>query len=453
MEIIKINDHKFILKGKIDAIIYASEKLLKKIKEDNTLVQLKNMTELPGLFKNPLIMPDAHEGYGFPIGGVAAFDLEDGIVSPGGVGFDINCGVRVLKSNITKDQINKEFAESLFKNIPAGLGENSKIRLSEDELDIAVSIGLKWAEEKGYAYSIDKEYIEENGQMEGIPEYVSKTAKARGRTQLGSLGSGNHFIEVQYVEKILDEDLAKRLGLFKNQVLVMIHSGSRGFGHQVASDYILEIIRNFRDMERDLAYVKLNHPIAERYLGAMRAAVNYAFLNRQLITYFTREVFYEYFKEELQILYDVAHNIAKIEEHFGKKVLVHRKGATRSFWKNHPELKAYKDIGQPVLIPGSMGTASYILIGKEGSKESFGSTCHGAGRVMSRTKAKQQFKAHTIINNLAKEGIIVKSKTKEGVVEEAPEVYKDVDEVIRVVEANQLSKAVVRLRPIIVVKG
>lgn len=466
MDIQKVDEYKFKIPRqghmRTDAYVFASDRLLTKMREDRTLEQLMNVASLPSIIDYPSVMPDAHEGYGFPIGGVAAFTE---IVSPGGVGFDINCGVRLLDTGLDRESVMpkiRELVEKLYKNIPAGLGEDSSIRLKEDELDNVLELGVKWAVENGYAYSKDPSRIEEGGDISGaIPEYVSRTAKGRGRTQLGSLGSGNHFLEVQYVDRVLDQKLADRFGLYKGKTLVMIHTGSRGLGHQIASDYIAEIIRNNRSLpERDLAYARVDSDIGQRYLGAMRAAVNFAFTNRQILTHFVREVLYEVFRtDNIELIYDVAHNIAKIEKHKvdgeWREVIVHRKGATRAFPPGHPDIpEAYRDIGQPVLIPGSMGTASYLLVGSEGAMEqSFGSTCHGAGRTMSRSKAKQNYRADSVVKNLLKEGIIIKARTNEGIVEEVPDAYKDVDAVVETVVKNNLSRPVVRLKPIIVIKG
>ncbi|NPA22626.1 MAG: RtcB family protein [Candidatus Micrarchaeota archaeon] len=468
MEIVKITPYLFKMKKtgrmRTEALIFATEKLLQKIKQDRTLQQLQNVASLPGIVGNALLMPDAHEGYGFPIGGVAAFDREEGIVSPGGVGFDINCGVRLLKTPLTKEEIKpvqEELAQQLFRTIPSGVGETGHLRLSVSELDLVAELGVKWAEEEGYAFKEDRERIEEYGRMEGAdPSKISKTAKKRGKNQLGTLGSGNHFLEVQYVESILDEERAKKLGLFPGQVVVMIHTGSRGFGHQIASDYISLFLRENPDIpDPDLAYLPLKHDLAWDYIAAMKGAVNFAFTNRQIITHFTREVFRRMFNVEMELLYDVAHNIAKFEKHKvngeEKEVLIHRKGATRAFPKGRPELPAlYRDIGQPVIIPGSMGTASYVLLGREESLDvSFGTTCHGAGRVLSRRKATQMYKGEKLIKELAKEGIILKPKTLRGAAEEAPGAYKDIDEVIKTVVENKISYGVARLRPLAVIKG
>lgn len=466
MIIERIDEYRYVIRKqntmRTDAYVFASERLLNKMREDRTLEQLMNVASLPGVLNYPSVMPDGHEGYGFPVGGVAAFE---NIVSPGGVGFDINCGVRLLDTDLSRDEVIpkiRELSERLFKNIPAGLGEESDIRLKEAEIDQVLELGVVWAEERGYAYSKDREFIEEGGKMAGAdPSKISKTAKARGKNQLGSLGSGNHFLEVQYVDRILDEKLGEAFGLYRGKIVVMIHTGSRGLGHQIASDYIAEIVRKKRELpERDLAYAEIDSEIGQNYLGAMRGAVNYAFTNRQILTHLVREVFYEIFRvEDIGIIYDVAHNIAKIERHKvdgeTRDVVVHRKGATRAFPRGHPDVpERYRAIGQPVIIPGSMGTSSYLLVGSEGSMEiSFGSTCHGAGRTMSRSKAKQNYRVESVLKDLAKEGIIVRARTESGVVEEVPQAYKDVDEVVRAVSANNLSRPVARMRPLIVIKG
>lgn len=462
MIIEKVNDYRYKIPKqgnmKTDAYVFASEKLLKKMKEGRTLEQLMNVASLPSVLDYPSVMPDAHEGYGFPIGGVAAFE---NIVSPGGVGFDINCGVRLLNTNLDRENVKpkiKDLAEMLFKNIPAGLGEGN-IRVNESELEDILRIGVKWAYEKGYAYARDLDRIEENGRMDGIPEYISKTAKGRGKNQLGSLGSGNHFLEVQYVEEIYDERLAKVFNIEEGKVMVMIHTGSRGLGHQIASDYIAEIVRKNRDIP-DLAYAYIDDEIGQRYFGAMKSAVNFAFTNRQIITYLVRETFYDIFRiDNIELVYDVAHNIAKIEKHKvggeWREVIVHRKGATRSFPPYHQDIPpAYREVGQPVLIPGSMGTASYLLVGDKNAMDvSFGSTCHGAGRSMSRTSAKKNYRVENVVKDLLKKGIIIKARSEEGVVEEVPDAYKNVDDVVDTVVKNGLSRVVARLRPMIVIKG
>ncbi|WP_449295438.1 RtcB family protein [Palaeococcus pacificus] len=418
-------------------------------------------------------MPDGHQGYGFPIGGVAAFDAREGVISPGGVGYDINCGVRLVRTNLKKDEVRpriKQIIDTLFKNVPSGLGSKGRVRLQWTQLDDVLADGAKWAVDNGYGWNEDLEHLEEGGRMEGAnPSYVSQKAKQRGAPQLGSLGSGNHFLEVQYVDEIYDEEVAKAYGLFKGQVVVMIHTGSRGLGHQVASDYLRIMEKANRKYnipwpDRELVSLPFESEEGQRYFSAMKAAANYAWANRQMITHWVRESFEEVFKQkaedlEMSIVYDVAHNIAKLEEHEinGKKVkvVVHRKGATRAFPPGHESVpKAYRDVGQPVLIPGSMGTASYILAGTEGAmKESFGSTCHGAGRLMSRHAATRTWRGDRVERELLQRGIYVRAASKRVVAEEAPGAYKSVDNVVNVVHKAGIAKLVARMRPMGVAKG
>ncbi len=454
--------------------IFASEPLLEKMKEDKTLIQARNVASLPGIVKNALVMPDGHQGYGFPIGGVAAFDIEEGVISPGGVGYDINCGVRVIRTNLMEQDIRRrleDLVDTIFRNVPAGVGEEGKLKLSWGEFQEAVEWGVRWAIDKGYGWKEDLYKIESYGRMEDADfDAVSDRAKRRGIGQVGTLGSGNHFLEIQVVDEIFDPVAAKKMGIeTKGQVFVMIHTGSRGFGHQIASDYIREFEKKFRDLirripDRELVFAPMNSKEAERYFKAMSAAANFAWVNRQLITHWVRKSFEKVFKtdaEELgmEIIYDVAHNIAKIEDHKvdGEKrtLVVHRKGATRAFPPGHPELvDVYQDIGQPVLLPGSMGTASYILLGThESMRSSFGSAAHGAGRMLSRRAATKMFNYHEVVSRLKNQGILVKSATKYGVVEEVPEAYKDVDEVARVLNSVGIARLVVRMRPVAVIKG
>ena len=457
---------------KVPAYIVGDEKIIESLKKDRTLWQLKNVASLPGIVKNAVLMPDGHEGYGFPIGGVAAFDAEEGIVSPGGVGYDINCGVRMVKTPLTIEDVKpriKELVDELFKNVPTGVGSESKLKLSKEELDEVSINGIDWAIENGFARKEDKERTEEYGKIEDANSYdVSKKAKERGKNQLGTLGAGNHFLEVQYIESI-NEELGRKIGLEKGQVVVMIHCGSRGFGHQIASDYIREFIpiarkKNLYMPDLELVYLPLREKESHKYLNAMRAAVNFAFVNRQIITSFARETFGKLFggevEEKMELVYDVAHNIAKFEKHYvdgeKRRLLVHRKGATRAFPAGREELpEKYKNIGQPVLIPGSMGTSSYVLVGNQkGLDISFGSSCHGAGRRMSRRKAKQTWKGEELIRNLwEKYGIYVRSRTYRVAAEEAPKAYKDVDIVAKSVERAGISSIVAKLRPIGVIKG
>ncbi|MBC7194118.1 MAG: RtcB family protein [Caldisericia bacterium] len=457
----------------VPGIIYASEKMIPKILMDKSPIQVANVATLPGILKASMAMPDIHWGYGFPIGGVAGFDIEKGVISPGGVGYDINCGVRLLRTNFKKEEIQgklEELLNKLFVNIPSGVGSSGKLRLGQRDLDDVMVKGVKWAIEKGFGRPEDLETIEEHGSMQGAdPSAVSSRAKERGGPQLGTLGAGNHFLEIQVVEEVYNEEIAKVLGLFKGQITVLIHTGSRGLGHQVASDYIEVMLNAARKygiklVDKQLAAAPFTSPEAKRYFAAMVAAANYAWVNRQLITHWTRETFKEVFKKPdkemgLEIIYDVAHNIAKVEEHTvnGKKmkVVVHRKGATRAFPPNHPELpQQYKSIGQPVLVPGDMGRYSFVLVGtNKAMQETFGSTCHGAGRVMSRSEALREEDANEIIDTLGKRGIKVKAKSKETLVEESPEAYKDVQHVVDVLHEEGISIKVAKLRPIAVMKG
>ncbi|HYA97420.1 MAG TPA: RtcB family protein [Methylomirabilota bacterium] len=453
-----------------DALIYADETLLEQILGDLSIEQAINVAYLPGIVGRSLAMPDMHQGYGFPIGGVAATSLRDGVVSPGGVGFDINCGVRLLASNLTRDAVTpklRELVNQLFRDIPSGTGAEGPVPVSYPELDDVLSRGAVWAVEKGYGEPADAEFCEERGTMSGAdPAQVSSRAKQRGRTQLGTLGSGNHFLEVQYVEKIFEPETAGIFGLEENQVVVLIHCGSRGLGHQVCTDFLKtmnEAMRKYNITlpDRQLACVPSQSPEGQSYLGAMAAAANFAWANRQVITHFTRRAFQRILGDDarLRVVYDVAHNIAKSERHrvggTEENVLVHRKGATRSFAAGSPFIPAaYRDAGQPVLIPGSMGTASYVLVGAaRAMEETFGTVCHGAGRAMSRTAAKKGRDARAETQKLEQRGIILRAETRDGILEEVPEAYKDVDAVIEVVHRAGLARKVARLRPMGVIKG
>lgn len=406
---------------------------------------------------------------GFPIGGVAALDMEKGGISPGGIGYDINCGVRLLQTNLKKEQLYpkiKQLLESLFQHVPAGLG-GSNIRISPEALNEVLNKGAKWAVENKYGNKDDLEHCEEGGQMTTADsKQVSEKAKSRGRKQLATLGSGNHFLEIQYVDKIFDKETAKAFGITEEgQVTVMIHCGSRGLGHQVCSDYLREMERTFPDIiqkipDKELIYAPAGHPLCDKYLKAMSAAANFAWCNRHIIGHQCRLAFSKIFPDsKLGTVYDVAHNICKIEEHDIngeiKKVYMHRKGATRAFPPGHPEIpKAYQKIGQPIILPGTMGTSSYILVGtEEGMKATFGSTAHGAGRVMSRHEALSKFRGEQVKSELAGKKISLKSASWKGVAEEAPGVYKDIDEVVEVSHQVGIGRKVVRLKPIGVVKG
>ncbi len=473
----KIDDNKWMLlkygNMKVPGIIYASSKMIEDIKMDESLKQVANVAQLPGIVKYSLAMPDIHWGYGFPIGGVAAFDVRNGIISPGGVGYDINCGVRLLTSDLERNEVERrirELVDILFSNIPTGLGSKGVLKLTSKEEKMVLIEGAKWVVKKGYGFEEDLEKIEEGGCMEGAnPSVISDRALERGRAQLGTVGSGNHFVEIGYVEEIFDEVAANVMGLHKDQITVLIHSGSRGFGHQVCDDYLKKMAHTVNSLkidipDRQLACAYINSKNGEDYYKAMICAINFAFANRQLISHWTREVFEKFFNISpkslnMRLVYDVAHNIAKIEKHVveGKEMelCVHRKGATRAYppgHKNIPEI--YKSIGQPVLIPGDMGRYSYVLVGTDKAmEETFGTTCHGAGRKLSRNQAKRKGKGRPLKRELEDKGIFVRSAGRETLAEEMPEAYKDVTDVVTVVDIAQISKKVAKLRPIGVIKG
>jgi len=457
---------------RVNGIIYVDEALEKDL-EIQAIDQVANVATLPGIVGSSMAMPDVHTGYGFSIGGVAAFDLKDGIVSPGGVGYDINCGVRLLRSNLRKDDVAakiKDLVSVLFNEIPSGVGSKGKVRLGPDDQKRILKKGAQWAVEQGFGESGDLEKIESGGCIEGAdPSLISNKAYERGRSQQGTLGSGNHFLEVQYVDEIYDEKAANSLGLFRDQITVMIHTGSRGFGHQVCTDFleVMERAANKYKIElpdKELACAPFESPEAQDYLAAMRAAANYAWANRQCIMHWSRETFMKVLglsprELGMSLIYDVAHNIAKVETHEvnGRKtkLIVHRKGATRAFPPGHPELpEIYRPIGQPVLIPGDMGRASFVLLGTEKAmEETFGSTCHGAGRIMSRHQAIKRAKGRKIWREMEDKGIIVRSAGRETLAEEMSEAYKDVSNVVDVVHRAGISTKVARLRPIGVIKG
>ncbi len=455
-------------------VVYASQGLLPKIQEDQSLQQVANVATLPGIVGASLAMPDIHWGYGFPIGGVAAFDMDQGIVSPGGVGYDINCGVRLLRTNLERAQVAPQIealVNTLFSNIPSGVGSRRKdLKLSQSTLKEVMRYGSAWAVKQGFGDAADLEHIEAQGTIPGAdPELVSQFAMERGRDQLGTLGSGNHFVEVGYVFEIFDDKLAAALGLYEDQITVIIHTGSRGLGHQVCDDYIRVMLKAVSKYgielpDRQLCCAPIASPEGQQYLAAMAAAANYAFANRQLITHWVRESFEQLFQMSprqlgLDLIYDVAHNIAKIETHEvnGKKtrLCVHRKGATRAFPPEHPETPAaYQKIGQPVLIPGDMGRYSFVLVGTQKAlTETFGSTCHGAGRELSRHQALKVAKGRSIVKELAAKGIFVRGAGKGTVDEEISEAYKDVAEVVEVAHGAGISKKVAKLRPLGVMKG
>lgn len=453
-----------------DVRVYASKSILDKIAKDASLEQAVNVATLPGIVGSSLAMPDIHQGYGFPIGGVCATDMSSGVVSPGGVGFDINCGVRLVRANLSEPEVRpklRELVNQIFRDVPCGTGGSGFVKISPKELDHVLVEGAGWMVRHGYGEPRDAEYAEAGGALDDAdPGHVSDRAKERGRPQLGTLGSGNHFLEVQYVDQIADEEAAQAMGLRKDQVVVLIHSGSRGLGHQVCTDFLREMGPAMKKYgieipDRQLACVPIQSKEGEAYLGAMRGAANFAWANRQGITHFLRGAFKRIFGDstQLDLIYDVCHNIAKHERYEieGKKrdVLVHRKGATRAFPPGHPEVNpAYRHVGQPVFIPGSMGTASWVLAGQEGSmRETFGTTCHGAGRLLSRAAAKKGRDLQSVLKSLEDAGIYIRSETKKGILEEIPEAYKDVDEVIEVVHNAGLAKKVARLRPMGVIKG
>src|SRR6266705_6522986 len=459
---------------KVPARIYADEELLAKMRTDRTIQQCVNVTHLTGICKYAITMPDGHEGYGFPIGGVAATDYDEGLISPGGVGYDINCGVRLIRTNLTEDEVRpalSRLVDTIFNFIPSGLGSRGQIKLSAIELDKAVTDGLDWAIDKGYAWPEDPKTIEEEGCMEAAdPSKVSNSAKSRGAPQVGSLGSGNHFIEIERADKIFDQRVADKFGVTKEgQILVLIHTGSRGYGHQTCSDYLKVMERaiskyNIHLPDRELAACPSKSPEAEDYIPAMSAACNFAFVNRQMITHWAREAFSKVFQRpadtlDMKIVYDVAHNVAKVESHTidgeTKKVTVHRKGATRSFPPGHHDIPAeYRDVGQPVLIPGSMGTSSWVLIGTPRAMElSFGTTAHGAGRFMSRSGAKRKWFGGDLKKSLESRGIVIRAASMEVLAEEAPDAYKDVDRVAEVSHQLGIGTKVVRMTPIGVAKG
>lgn len=452
----------------VPGMIFASEELMKNIEKDGkTIEQVQNVAKLTGIVGKSLAMPDAHQGYGFPIGGVAGFDIEKGIISPGGVGYDINCGVRLLTTNLSKEEFIKKRPEVLnevFKNVPSGVGKGGILKLTDIEMDKVLEEGAGWAISKGYGTKEDLERIEDNGCIKpSNSKKLTKKAKARGRDQLGTLGSGNHFLEIQEVQEIFDKKTAEAFGLEKNQIVIMIHCGSRGLGHQTASDYIhlMEKEYGFKHLpDRELACAPINSKLGQDYREAMAGAANFAFANRQIISHQIRESLKKFFpKVKIQLLYDVCHNIAKFEEHTlnGKTqtLCVHRKGATRSFGPGRKEIPIiYRKIGQPVIIPGSMGTFSYVLVGTKKAEEiSLGSTAHGAGRLLSRSYAINNLDINKLTKEMKSKDILLKGGSKKGALEEAPEAYKDVNEVVRVSDELGIGKIVARLKPLAVLKG
>jgi tRNA-splicing ligase RtcB len=475
----KIDDYRWMIprsyqKGmRVPGLIYADEKMIDQVRGDQAPQQVANVAHLPGLLGYSLAMPDIHWGYGFPIGGVAGIDVETGVVSPGGVGYDINCGVRLVRTSLSyadiKDRI-RELVERLFQNIPCGLGSTSKLKLSRKEERTVLRDGPIWAIKQGFGWNEDVELTEQKGRIEGAdPDALSERALIRGKSQLGTLGSGNHFLEIQEVMEIFDEKAARAFGLEKGQITVMIHTGSRGLGYQVCDDNLDRMVKamirfDIQLPDKQLACAPISSHEGRQYLAGMAAAANYAWTNRQIILHWVRETFEQVLAQPaerigLHMVYDVAHNIAKLEEHTVesslKQVLVHRKGATRAFPAGHPDLpEKYRSVGQPVIIPGDMGTASYVLAGtQKAMEESFGSTCHGAGRVMSRHAAIRLTRGRSILQEMESKGIVVRSKGRNTLFEEASEAYKDIDQVVDIVHGAGLSRKVVRMRPLGVVKG
>ncbi len=459
-------------------LIYAGGKMIKDILADQAPEQVANVACLPGIVGSSMAMPDIHWGYGFPIGGVAAFGPEGGVISPGGVGYDINCGMRLLRSDLKWDEVAPRITalmDDMARNLPAGVGSEGPVKLTRDDLDDILVRGAAWAVEKGYGWPEDLGCLEERGALDGAdPAAVSPEAKKRGRPQLGTLGSGNHFVEVQVIEDVYDEEVARVYGLERGQVVVMVHSGSRGLGHQICTDYLKVMDRAVSKFgislpDRQLACAPLDSEEGRSYFAAMAAAANYAWANRTVLANWVRESFARVFGRSarelgLRTVYDVAHNIAKFERHAVKgrdgtpremTVCVHRKGATRAFPAGHPEVgENYREVGQPVLIPGNMGTRSYVLVGTERAlAETFGSTCHGAGRRLSRSAAKKRVRGSELRRQLEAKGIVVRCDSNAGLAEEAPLAYKDVDSVVEAAERADLSRRVVRMRPVGVLKG
>jgi tRNA-splicing ligase RtcB (3'-phosphate/5'-hydroxy nucleic acid ligase) len=455
---------------RVDAMIFSSPELIKHVVGDLSLEQAANVATLPGILGQALAMPDMHQGYGFPIGGVAGMDPDTGVVSPGGVGFDINCGVRLMSSPLMLRDIQPQMNElvtALFKAVPTGAGKDGRVRLDRQALDLVLRDGAKWAVREGYGTNDDLDCTEDGGFLSyAIPEQISDRAKKRGSGQLGTLGSGNHFLEVDVVDQILDREAADAFGLVENQICFMVHCGSRGLGHQICTDFVSTMApvmkrNNIHVPDRELACCPINSPEGEAYLGAMAAAANFAFANRQCIMQFVRDVVKKIFGRDVKLsqVYDVAHNMAKFENHMvdgiEKRVLVHRKGATRAFPAGRPELaKRFQSVGQPVIIPGDMGRASYVLVGtQQALNESFGSVCHGAGRLMSRTQARKGRESKDVIAALKARGVIAIASSREGLTEEVPEAYKPIDDVVKAVKDAGLARPVARLKPVGVVKG
>jgi tRNA-splicing ligase RtcB len=456
-------------KMRVPAILYADEALIRAM-DDKVYEQAANVATLPGIVQATYAMPDAHWGYGFPIGGVAAFDpAEGGVVSAGGVGFDISCGVRTLHTGLRRpdiEAIKPILAEALYARIPCGVGSTGSIRLSAREMNAMLTDGARWAVRRGYGTAEDLERIEEGGRMpEAQPDQVSDKAKERQRDEMGTLGSGNHYLEVQHVARVFDPAIAAAYGLAEGDVVVSIHCGSRGLGHQIGTDFLKKMLASadrygIHLPDRELACAPIDSPVGQSYLGAMRAGINCALANRQILTHLTRDVFHDLLPEaRLTLLYDVSHNTCKLEEHgvngVPRRLFVHRKGATRAFGPGHPAITpALRDAGQPVLIGGTMGTASYVLAGtRESEARSFGSACHGAGRAMSRHQATRQWQGRQVVDDLAAKGVLIRSPSLRGVAEEAPGAYKDVSAVVDAAHHAGLARKVARLEPLVCIKG
>lgn len=473
----KINENLFEIPSsfrkdmRVPALVFTNEKMIEDISQDRSFLQIVNVATLPGIVKAAISMPDIHEGYGFPIGGVAAIAIDqDGVISPGGVGYDINCGIRLLVSDITVyelGELKEKLAEEIFKAVPSGVGRGGKFMLNLLELDKVLIGGAKRMVELGYGSEMDLEYCEENGSMLGADsDKVSERAKNRGKDQIGTLGSGNHFLEIQKVDEVFDYNVAKVFGLHKDIVAIMIHCGSRGLGHQTCTDYVRKILPRLQDFkielpDKELACAPFNSREGQDYFSAMAASANFAWANRHMIAHLVRKVWEQVVgkSSQLKAVYDVAHNIAKCEVHEvdgqNRQLLVHRKGATRAFGPGRTEIpKKYQEVGQPVLIPGTMGTASYVLLGtSEGMQLAFGSSCHGAGRRMSRSKAKRTVRGSELRKKLERQGIKIYCDSDPGLAEEAPLAYKDVDNVVEVVDRAKIAKKIVRLKPLAVIKG
>jgi tRNA-splicing ligase RtcB len=458
----------------VPGIIYGDDSIVKHLTDDvkagkewNALKQIVNVASLPGIQKASLAMPDVHPGYGFPIGGVGAFDTEKGVISVAGVGFDVNCGVRTLKTPLKKSDIEpkkQELADSLFKVIPAGLGSTGDIRLSMEQIDEVLVKGAEYSVANNYGFKEDLEFIDENGKISGAkPENVSDTAKKRQFKQIGTLGSGNHYLEVQYIDEICDENAAKVYGLEQDQILVSIHCGSRALGHQIGTDYLKTLEAASKKYkipirERELVCAPFSSEEGQKYFSAVNCGINCAFANRQALAHLTRKGFAQVFgidEKEIQTFYEIGHNTCKLEKHDNRELIVHRKGATRAFGPGRDEVpEKYREIGQPVLVGGTMGTHSYVLHGtQKGMDETFGSACHGAGRTMSRQQAKRQWYGENVIKDLKAKGIIILGHSKSGVAEEAPGAYKDVTEVVDVMHNSGIAKKVVKVKPLISIKG